>query len=269
MSAPSIGESEACLHHLGQHVFGALAGECRVPGRGIFGRRLEQARQHGGLGHGQFVRALVEEAAGGGFHAVGAAAEVDAVEIQLENVGLVEAQLQPERQHQLLELARQRALGGEEDVLGELLGDGRAALHEAAGFQVGEYRAAEAGRVDAPMRIEAPVLDGEHGVDQVPRQRPDGDVGCSTAALGQQRAVAGEDADDGCALLLAQRHRVGDRRGVVDEGAREQEASCAGEIDAPQDEKAQIPWQPAQEAALAALGVCAPGDNDGSKSPIG
>ena len=85
------------------------------------------------------------------FHPVGAAAEVHPIEVELENVRLVEAQLQPQRQHQLLELAHQGALGGEEDVLGELLRDGRAALDEAAGLQVGEDRAAEAGRVDAPM----------------------------------------------------------------------------------------------------------------------
>ena len=192
------------------------------------------------------------------FHAVGAAAEVHPIEVELENVRLVEAQLQPEGQHQFLELAHQGALGGEEDVLGELLRDGRAALHEAAGFQVGENRTAEAGRVDAPVRIEAPVFDGEYGVDEVPRQRPDGDVGSSTAALRQQRAIAGEDADDGCALLLAHRHRVGDRRGVVDEGAPEQETSGAREIDAPQDKKAQNPMADGAKSRASALGVCGP-----------
>ena len=60
---------------------------------------------------------------------VGARAEIDAIEIEFEDLVLGIFALEPERQDRLLDLARERPLLGEEQVLGELLGQGRAALH--------------------------------------------------------------------------------------------------------------------------------------------
>ena len=93
------------------------------------------------------ARGLAEIALRGGVDAIGACAEIDAVEIELENLGLGELALEPERQHQLLQLAREGALLGQEQVLGELLGDGRAALRYAAAAQVGDS-GAQQGRSD-------------------------------------------------------------------------------------------------------------------------
>ena len=64
--------------------------------------------------------------------AVGAGAEIDAVEIEFENLGLGEFVFEPEREHHLLQFARDRALLRQEQILGELLGDGRSALCGAA-----------------------------------------------------------------------------------------------------------------------------------------
>ena len=55
----------------------------------------------------------------------------------------------------------------QEQVLGELLRDRGAALHDAAGARVGDQRADGAGEVDAEMLVEAPILGGEHRLDQV------------------------------------------------------------------------------------------------------
>ena len=52
------------------------------------------------------ARRLAEEAPRRRLHAVGAGAEIDAVEVELEDVALAQAHLQPQRQDQLLELAR-------------------------------------------------------------------------------------------------------------------------------------------------------------------
>jgi hypothetical protein len=55
-------------------------------------------------------------------------------------------------------LALERALIAQEQVLGELLRDGGAALHDAAGFGVGNKGARGAGEIDPEMLVEAPVF---------------------------------------------------------------------------------------------------------------
>ena len=54
--------------------------------------------------------------------------------------------------------------GLEEQILGELLGDGGAALDHGAGASVAEGGADEPERIDAEMVIEAPVFGGDHGL---------------------------------------------------------------------------------------------------------
>ena len=78
------------------------------------------------------VGAMAEEAARRGVDAVGAAAEIDPVEIELEDLVLGELRLQRQRQDRLADLAAEGAVVGQEDVAGELLGDGRAALRPVA-----------------------------------------------------------------------------------------------------------------------------------------
>ena len=81
----------------------------------------------------QLLERLVEEGARRGLDAVGALAEVDLVEVHLEDLVLRVVALDLDRERDLLELARQRALVGEEQVAGELLGDRAAALRACAG----------------------------------------------------------------------------------------------------------------------------------------
>src|SRR3546814_17992241 len=78
--------------------------------------------------------------------------------------------LQPEGEQQFLYLAFQRAVAVEEDILGELLGDRRAALHHMAGAQIGVSGAQQADRIDAEMAVEAAVLGGDQGLRPGGRQ---------------------------------------------------------------------------------------------------
>jgi hypothetical protein len=134
---------EAELAHGREHGLGAALGAGGVAvGRQPRGR-FHHARQHRGLGDLHLARRLAEIALGGGLDAVGAGAEIDAVEIELENLGLAELALEPEREHELLHLAPERALLGQEQILGELLGEGRAALRHAAAKHVGDHGAGE------------------------------------------------------------------------------------------------------------------------------
>src|SRR5262249_61292178 len=96
-----------------------------------------------------------------GLGPVGAGAEIDPVEIMLENLRLAELALEPKREHEFLHLAPERAFLGQKQVLGELLGDGRAALRDAAVKHVGSHGAEKPDGIDAEMAIKAPVLDGD------------------------------------------------------------------------------------------------------------
>jgi hypothetical protein len=69
--------------------------------------------------------------------------------------------LQPEGEQNFLDLALERAFGRQKQVLGKLLRNRRAALDRLTGDIVDEG-AGESQRVDAKMRIEAPVLDRHH-----------------------------------------------------------------------------------------------------------
>ena len=109
-------------------------------------------------------RAVAEEAARGGVDAIGAAAEIDAVEIEFEDLVLGEAPFERQRQYALAQLAGEAAVVGQEDVAGELLGDRRDAAHPAAAGQAEPEAARDADRIDAGMRAEAPVLDRDHRV---------------------------------------------------------------------------------------------------------
>src|SRR3546814_14989859 len=67
----------------------------------------------------------------------------------------------------LLQLALDVAVEGQEAGLGELLGERAAARHHAPGAGVGGERADDADRVDAPVVVETPVLDGDEGVADI------------------------------------------------------------------------------------------------------
>ena len=132
-----------------------------------FGRRLEQAGQHRGFGEIDVARRLVEIVLRRRVDAEGAAAHIGAVEIKLEDLVLGQPRFQPHRQEGFLDLALERALVIEKQILGELLREGGAALHDAAGARVGHKGARGAGDIDAEMVVEAPVLGGEHRLDQM------------------------------------------------------------------------------------------------------
>ena len=95
------------------------------------------------------IGAVPEELARGRVDPVGAAAEIDAVEIELEDLILAELALEREREDALLDLADEGPVVGQEDVARELLGDGRAALAPVAGAQPNLDGARDSDRIDA------------------------------------------------------------------------------------------------------------------------
>jgi hypothetical protein len=157
---------EPGLDHVRQDVVSAGAGGREVDVGRVLGRRLEQPGEHGRFGERQVLDLLAEIVVRRRRDPVVAAAHVGAVEVELQDLVLGQVELEPDREKGFLDLALQRALVRQEQVLGELLGDGRAALHLPAS-RIARHRPDGADRVDAPMLEEAPVLGGERRLDEV------------------------------------------------------------------------------------------------------
>ena len=122
---------------------------------------------------------------------MGAAAHIRAIEIQLQDLALGEPRFEPERQKHFLDLARDRAFGRQEEVLGELLRERGAALDDGVGADVFDKRAEGAEEVDTDMLEEPPVLRGERRLDHVVGDFLDRDgVVDIDAALADDVAVA-------------------------------------------------------------------------------
>ena len=246
-----LNRQKACLHHLGQHAVGALSCHGRVGGRRIPGGRLQEAREQGGFNDGHVARRLGEEPSRRRLDTVRSGAEVHPVEVQLQDVAFAEAHLQPQRQHQFLELASPCALGAQEQVLGELLRQRRAALRDPPLAQVGEGRTHHAGGIEPPVLEEASVLRGNYRIDEMAREKIDRHIGIAGPALAQQRAVPGQNPHDWRLLLEAQSHGVGDARRVVDEGYGGDDEERRPEIEDRQGAEPDLPGHAPQQPALA------------------
>ena len=145
---------EAVLVHAVEHVALARARAFGVaPGR-IAARRLRQAGEQRRLGERQLRDLLAEVLVRGRGDAVGAGAEIDLVQVEVEDLVLRELPLEAKREDDLLHLALVAPLRGQQQRLHDLLRDRAAALHDLPGEHVVEERAHDALEVDAAVPVE-------------------------------------------------------------------------------------------------------------------
>jgi hypothetical protein len=137
-------------------------------GRVERGRRVQDRGEDGALLDGEVLGVLVEVGLRRRLDAVGAAAEVDGVQVALQDLVLGLLPLDLQRHERLLHLAGEGALLGEVEDLDVLLGDGRGTLRGVAAG-VAERGAQDAARVDALVGLEGAVLRGDHRVLHVLR----------------------------------------------------------------------------------------------------
>ena len=142
----------------------------------------------------QLPRRFAEVALCRRFHAVGPRAEIDAIEIELENLCLRVFVFEPKREHHLLQFARDRAFLRQGQIFGELLGDSRSALCGVAVQDVTDGGAQNAPWIDAVMGIEAAVLDGHKRIRHVGRQFAHRHGGAAHVAARRKRCAV--DAKD-------------------------------------------------------------------------
>ena len=202
--------------------------------RRIIGRRLEQAGQHRRFGEVDVGDLLAEIVFGRRRDAEIAAAHIGAVEIELEDLVLGVVPLEPDGEEGFLDLALEGALGAEEQVLGQLLGDRGAALRAVIALGVVDQRAQRADDVDAEMVVEAPVLGGERRLDEIVGQLVEriGIVGADAAAADLVAVAVEEDDRDVLGLVeLARRRGIEGRQ----RQRRHQHRADGAERSAPSD----------------------------------
>ena len=136
---------------------------------------------------------LGEEGLRRGLDPVRALPEVHRVQVLREDLVLRVALLELERELRFVDLAPEGLLVAYDRVLDVLLGDGGAALDDAAGRDVREGRSDHGLHVDAAVLVEALVLHGDDRVADVLRdlrERNDHTV-LPSVERGDQRAVVG------------------------------------------------------------------------------
>src|SRR5438045_6655107 len=99
----------------------------------------------------------------GGAQPIDSVAEIDARQIAGKDLLLGQPRLEPEGDDDLLRLALDCAIAGQEARLRQLLGDGATALPNAAAAHVGDEGPSHPARVDPPVSVKTTVLDRDEG----------------------------------------------------------------------------------------------------------
>ena len=156
--------------HRAEHEIAALQREIGAHERRVVVRTADHPRQQRRLREVDLRDRLAEVEARGLAHAHNGdgavAAEVDVVEVGLEDLFLRELPVEDHGHERFDDLSFHRALVGEVVVLHELLRERRPPLGHAARFDVAEEGAKDADRIDAGVVPEARVLDLHDGVLQ-------------------------------------------------------------------------------------------------------
>ena len=155
-----------------------------------------------------------------GINAISAGAEIDAIEVDFEDLILGETVLEPQRKQSLPDFAGEAAFRRQKQVLGELLGYRAAALDDTAGREIDEPGAQKPDRIDAEMAVEAAILGGDYRFRQIGRHLLQGQgLTEKIAECRQEAAVGREDRGARAPLTLRQLAGIGQGEGKIAENA--------------------------------------------------
>ena len=225
-----VGVDAAGGRHAVEHEGGAGPGASRVRQGVGGGRCLEHAREHGRLADGELGGCDAEIPVGGGVQPPEPSTEVNALEVELEDLVLGVAALQCHSEEGFLHFAAVGLLRAEVDVLDELLRERGATLDFAARAVVGDRGPQDGLGVHTDMVGKARVLDGGDGIAHMGGEGSRVDGGAAVAAAHEEFApIAVEEADGDGARALGDfgefRHVVG---GVHDEADRSEPCEVGG-----------------------------------------
>ena len=154
----------ALFLHPAQHVGAPLPRPLRVLVGAVIVRALWQAGEQGGLGQRQRADRLPEPRARRHLDAVGAAAEIDPVEVEPEDLRLGLEPLQPRGHDHLADLALVGDVVAHRQVFHHLLRNGRAAGRPSRRGEVADEGADHTALVDAVVLVETLVLGRDEGL---------------------------------------------------------------------------------------------------------
>ena len=160
--APPVDHPE--LQHPVQHPVATPLRAVRMRDGVVVHRRLDQTGEQRGVRERELERRHVEVRLGRGLDAVRAVAEVHGVQVLRQDPILGEPLFELPCEVGLADLAADRLLLADVDLLHELLRDRRAALDDLAGRGVDVCRAQERPQVDPLVVVEALVLDRDDRV---------------------------------------------------------------------------------------------------------
>ena len=187
---------EALVVHQPQHDVAPAHGPLGVRARVVERGELGQRRECGRFRDVQLGRVLAEVDLRRGLDSVGPGAEVDLVEIQLEDRVLGKVALDLHGHPRFLELPGERLLAADllgEDVPRQLHGDRREPLRKAHRHEVVLDGAEDAPIVDPVMLVEALVFGGDEGLADGERDLAQRQHGAPLGTeLADQPAVRGE-----------------------------------------------------------------------------
>ena len=194
---------ESVGQHAAEYVEPAALGGGRVSVGGVIAGALGEPGQERGFRDREVLDVLAKIVPGGLPDSPGAVAEIDLVDVEIENFVLGEEFLDPPGQHHLADLAPESALGAEQQALDRLLGDGGRALLDPASQQVGPGGAQDRRVVQAFVFKEGFVLGGDKGQLGGPGDLANRDQPAALfVELGDQPAIPVQ-------------HQAGQRRAVI------------------------------------------------------
>ncbi len=167
-----LGVGQEALHvHLVEDIRPAPERSRQAGARVEVARVRDPPRDERRLRDRELAGALAEVVTRGLLYPVAAMAEVDVVEVRLEDLVLRELLLEASREERLTNLACERSFTGpEEQHLDHLLRDGRAALPGAVRAEVDEHCPRDSPVVEALVLVEPGVLRGQDREFDVGRQ---------------------------------------------------------------------------------------------------
>ncbi len=187
-----VGDDSVGLHFTEDEV-AAAQGFVRIEQRRKGYGRLGQAGQESRFSQVEVFGVFGEEKLRGGFETVHAVAEVDLVAVKGEDLLLGEGALDLDGEIGFLHFAGGGALGGEEEVAGQLHGERGGALGASVGADVMPDRADDAEGIDAPVGLEALVFNGDDGLAE---------DGGKAVVADDLAALEGKGADDAALAVI-------------------------------------------------------------------
>ena len=177
-------------------------------------RAVDDSGQQGRLIERQLVEGFVEIIERGRSGSIGALAEINLVEIELENLVLGEGALDTTRQHHFLHLAFQSLRRRQQEVFGHLLGNRRGPLEAFTQndmTDIGKGRTDNTAEIQSAMLVKILVLGRNEGLDQALGNVFDGHEHTMLAGiLGDQATIAGMDTAHHRRLVFRQLLVVGE-----------------------------------------------------------